>query len=68
MNKGKINGVIVIAFDADDTLWVNEPYYQEVEKSFCELLKNHLPTTEISKELLKIGFYYHFSGYRSKSP
>ena len=23
----------VIAFDADDTLWVNEPYFQETEKN-----------------------------------
>lgn len=28
----------VIAFDADDTLWSNEPYFQEVEKRFTELL------------------------------
>ncbi len=43
----------VIAFDADDTLWVNEPYYQEAEKSYCKLLENHLPTTDISGELFK---------------
>lgn len=43
----------VIGFDADDTLWVNEPYYQQAEKLFCELLKNHLPTKDISAELLK---------------
>ena len=23
----------VIGFDADDTLWVNEPYFQDVEKT-----------------------------------
>jgi putative hydrolase of the HAD superfamily len=28
----------VIAFDADDTLWVNEPYFLETEKAFCKLL------------------------------
>lgn len=43
----------VIGFDADDTLWVNEPYFQEIEKSFCELLVNFLPESEVSKELLK---------------
>lgn len=43
----------VIAFDADDTLWVNEPYYQEVEQKFQNLLKDFLPAEEISKELLK---------------
>ena len=28
----------VIAFDADDTLWHNEPYYREMERRFTELL------------------------------
>ena len=43
----------VIAFDADDTLWVNEPYYQDIEKLFCKLLENYLPADKISEELLK---------------
>lgn len=25
----------VIGFDADDTLWINEPFYHDVEKKFC---------------------------------
>lgn len=28
----------VIAFDADDTLWVNETFFRETEEKFCELL------------------------------
>ena len=24
----------VIAFDADDTLWSNEPFFQEIEKQY----------------------------------
>ena len=48
-----MNRIKVIGFDADDTLWVNEPYYQEVEKIFCELLENYLPTKDISAELFK---------------
>lgn len=43
----------VIAFDADDTMWINEPYFQEAEKQFCILLKNYLPQNSISKELFK---------------
>jgi putative hydrolase of the HAD superfamily len=27
----------VIGFDADDTLWVNEPYFQDAGKQFCRL-------------------------------
>ena len=30
----------VIAFDADDTLFVNEPYFQETEQKFCALIFN----------------------------
>lgn len=43
----------VIAFDADDTLWVNEPYFQETEKKFCNLLEDYLPHHTISQELFK---------------
>jgi hypothetical protein len=28
----------IIAFDADDTLFVDEPYFQETEHKFCELM------------------------------
>jgi putative hydrolase of the HAD superfamily len=45
----------VIGFDADDTLWVNEPYFQEVEKQFRQLMKPYLHDEEVvSKELFKI--------------
>ena len=43
----------VIAFDADDTLWVNEPYFVETEQKFCGLLEDFLPHHSVSKELLK---------------
>jgi putative hydrolase of the HAD superfamily len=43
----------VIAFDADDTLWVNEPYFQETERKFCALLEDYLPHHTISQELFK---------------
>ena len=41
----------VIAFDADDTLWVNEPYFQETEKKFCALLEDYMPHHAVAKEL-----------------
>ncbi len=44
----------VIAFDADDTLWVNEPYFQNTEKKFCVLLEEFMPQHTVSRELLKI--------------
>jgi putative hydrolase of the HAD superfamily len=43
----------VIAFDADDTLWVNEPYFQETETAFCALLEDYLPKHSLAKELFK---------------
>lgn len=43
----------VIAFDADDTLWVNEPYFQEIEKQYTELLKSYGASKEISAALFR---------------
>ncbi len=44
----------IIAFDADDTLWVNEPYFQEIEHRFCELMEDYLPQHSVSRELLQV--------------
>lgn len=41
----------VIAFDADDTLWSNEPYFQEVERKYTDLLKQYGTPETISSEL-----------------
>lgn len=48
-----ITDIKVIAFDADDTLWINEPYFQETEARFCSLLEDYLPHHTISQELFK---------------
>lgn len=50
MKNSKIE---VIAFDADDTLWVNEPHYQACELNFCKLLSDYSLEVEIRKELIK---------------
>ena len=44
----------VIAFDADDTLWINEPYFQETEHKFCELMEDFLPKHTSARELLQV--------------
>ena len=44
----------VIAFDADDTLFVNETYFAETEEKFCSLMSDYLSQQGISKELFKI--------------
>ena len=43
----------VIAFDADDTLWHNDAFFQETEKKFFVLLENYLPQHTTARELLK---------------
>ncbi|WP_293894924.1 HAD family hydrolase [Flavobacterium sp.] len=59
----------VIAFDADDTLFVNEPYFQETEQKFCALMGNYLSHHSLSQELFKteIGnldlYGYGIKGY-----
>jgi len=50
-NKIMLSKIKVIGFDADDTLWENEPYYRETEDKFCELLKEYLPKEKITEEL-----------------
>ena len=48
------NGIEVIGFDADDTLWVNETYYNETEAEFCRLMAEYRESREeISAELFK---------------
>jgi putative hydrolase of the HAD superfamily len=36
-----------IAFDADDTLWHNEPYFDEAQERFCELFQDYASSQEI---------------------
>ncbi|MEZ4825372.1 MAG: HAD family hydrolase [Bacteroidia bacterium] len=63
-----MNHLKVIAFDADDTLWVNEPFFQAAEKKFCDMLEDFLPHHTVSRELLSTEIknidYY---GYGVKS-
>jgi putative hydrolase of the HAD superfamily len=57
----------VIAFDADDTLWVNEPYFKEIEEKFCNLLEDYLPRHTLVKELFKTEIdNLHLYGYGVK--
>lgn len=45
--------VKVIAFDADDTLWVNETYFREAEHEFAGLLSTFETENKIDQELFK---------------
>ena len=48
-----LSQIKVIGFDADDTLWVNEPFFQNVEKEFCQIMSPYLIEKETSEELFK---------------
>lgn len=44
----------VVAFDADDTLWVNEPYFREAESEVARLLSSYETENKIAQELYRI--------------
>lgn len=48
-----IKNIKIVGFDADDTLWINEPLYQETEKHFCRIIKPYFAEEETTKELFK---------------
>ena len=57
----------VIAFDADDTLFVNEPYFQETEEKFCVMMSDYLSEQGLSQELFKTEVdNLHLYGYGIK--
>lgn len=48
-----LKNIKIVGFDADDTLWVNEPYYRDTEKQFCTILKPYFPEEDANNELFK---------------
>ncbi|HET9569953.1 MAG TPA: HAD family hydrolase [Bacteroidales bacterium] len=46
-----MKGIKVIGFDADDTLWSNACFFQEVEQKFCDLLQEYHSQEELAREL-----------------
>ena len=51
-----IEGLKVIAFDADDTLWSNEPLFRDAERKVAEELSEFGDFQYISDELYKVEF------------
>ncbi len=49
-----ISQIKVIAFDADDTLWVNETFFRKAEEEFCLLLQEYMPKEEANALLFEI--------------
>lgn len=50
----KLNGIEVIAFDADDTLWENENFFREAEQAFCRVVNEYGPEEEVMKVLFRV--------------
>lgn len=48
------SNIKVVGFDADDTLWVNETYFREVEEKFADLLENYETKNKVDQELFKM--------------
>lgn len=48
-----MKNIKVIAFDADDTLWDNESFFQEIERYYTELLSKYGDAEKISAELFR---------------
>ena len=62
------NKIKIIGFDADDTLWVNEPFYRETEKQFCSILEPYFPANATNQELFKTEMQnLALYGYGAKS-
>ena len=47
------DSIKIISFDADDTLWVNEPYYKEAEMEFIRLISAYGVEEDIAAALFK---------------
>ncbi len=48
------DAIKVIAFDADDTLWVNEPFFRDAEDAFCDLMKPYIDSDHCAKQLFDV--------------
>lgn len=44
----------VIAFDADDTLWVNEPYFRVFENDYFDLMSPYMEREELKQKLFNL--------------
>lgn len=49
-----MKGIRTIAFDADDTLWVNEPIFTKTRLRLEEILSHYIPVDSIEIDLYKV--------------
>jgi putative hydrolase of the HAD superfamily len=59
---------VIVAFDADDTLWHNEDQFQETHRAFEDILAPWAPAAEVDAHLLAVETRnLHRYGYGAKS-
>ncbi|EQC43730.1 HAD family hydrolase [Bacteriovorax sp. Seq25_V] len=62
-----LENIKVIAFDADDTLWVNEPFFRSAEAKFEQILEKYLGPRDVQKALYENEVKnLHLFGYGAK--
>lgn len=49
-----LKNIKVIAFDADDTLWANQNYFEEAGQAYANLLAPYMTAEELAPTLLKV--------------
>jgi len=49
-----LDAIKAIAFDADDTLWVNETLFRSAEEEFCLLMKDYIDTDSCNERLFEV--------------
>ncbi|WP_339845205.1 HAD family hydrolase [uncultured Dokdonia sp.] len=49
-----MNNIHTIAFDADDTLWVNETFFRDAEDEVCKLLSPYIDYESCQKRLFEM--------------
>ncbi len=47
------NNFKIISFDADDTLWVNEIFYQDIEREFISIMSKYADVNSVTKDIHK---------------
>ena len=51
MDATRINGITLVGFDADDTLWRSQDYFDEAQAEFERLISTYVDLSDIGKQL-----------------
>jgi putative hydrolase of the HAD superfamily len=51
MNSSETNGIALVGFDADDTLWRSQDYFDDAQGQFEHLIANYVDLSDVGKRL-----------------